>query len=176
MAKRSDGQFERVGNDFYRTPRAAVLPLIPHLPHRTLFVEPCAGDGALIDHLEWFGHRCVGRTDLAPRRADITRASAMTLRWRSERGLWITNPPWTRDLMHPIIKHLCRQTPGWFLFDADWVHTVQSAPLLPLLRKIVSVGRVQWIEGSGMSGKDNAAWHYFDGTRPPTDIIFVGRQ
>ena len=30
-----------------------------------------------------------------------------------------------------------------------------------LLRAVVSVGRVKWIPGSKMTGKDNCAWHLF---------------
>jgi len=40
MGKRSD--FERVERDFYPTPEAAVLPLLPHLPDSYFtFIEPC---------------------------------------------------------------------------------------------------------------------------------------
>ena len=58
MGKRSS--FERRQADFYPTPRAAVVPLIPYL-RRSIrnFAEPCAGDGALVRHLEEFGLRCV---------------------------------------------------------------------------------------------------------------------
>lgn len=175
MGKRSDG-FDRSPKDFYRTPRAAVLPLLPHLSRQTRFAEPCAGDGELADHLVSFGHICIFASDIEPRRGDIKRGDACQLRLRKPGGLiWITNPPWTRSIMHAIIAHLCAQAPGWFLFDADWMHNVQAGPLLPICRKIVSVGRVEWIEGSGMTGKDNSAWYYFDGTRPPTFIEFFGR-
>ena len=44
MGKRSN--FERREADFYPTPRAAVLPLIPYLRGIRTFAEPCAGDGA----------------------------------------------------------------------------------------------------------------------------------
>ena len=50
MSKRA-GQFERRPNDYYPTPESAVGPLLPHLAPATRFIEPCAGDGALIDHL-----------------------------------------------------------------------------------------------------------------------------
>ena len=53
MGKRSN--FERREADFYPTPRAAVLPLIPYLRGIRSFAEPCAGDGALVRHLEGFG-------------------------------------------------------------------------------------------------------------------------
>jgi hypothetical protein len=42
------------------------------------------------------------------------------------------------------------------------------------LRKIVSIGRVKWIEDSAGSGKDNAAWYLFDAIKAgPTE--FYGR-
>jgi hypothetical protein len=50
MGKRSS--FERREADFYPTPRVAVVPLIPHLRCIKTFAEPCAGDGALVRHLE----------------------------------------------------------------------------------------------------------------------------
>ena len=52
MGKRSN--FERREADFYPTPRPAVLPLIPYLRSGGIrtFAEPCAGDGALVRHLE----------------------------------------------------------------------------------------------------------------------------
>ena len=95
-------------------------------------------------------------------------------------GLWvnvdciITNPPWSRDVLHPMITHFAAQGPTWLLFDADWMHTKQSAPYMPLLRKIVSVGRVKWIPDSPFTGKDNACWYLFDAA---TDSAaqFVGR-
>ena len=62
MGKRSN--FERRKADFYPTPRAAVLPLIPYLRGVCKFAEPCAGDGALVRHLEGFGLRCVYAGDI----------------------------------------------------------------------------------------------------------------
>lgn len=162
MAKRSD--FERVGKDKYRTPRKAVLPLLPHLAKKTRFIEPCAGNGILIDHLRYYGHRPLGGFDIEPERGDIKFGDAMRLKWPNPAdGIWITNPPWRRDWMHPILMNLLRQAPLWALFDADWMHNVQSIPFKPYLRKIVSVGRVEWMPGTGQTSKDNAAWYYFEG-------------
>ena len=62
MGKRSN--FERREADFYPTPRAAVVPLIPYLRGIRTFAEPCAGDGALVRHLEGFGLRCVYAGDI----------------------------------------------------------------------------------------------------------------
>ena len=59
MGKRSN--FERREADFYPTPRAAVVPLIPYLRAAASGPLPsrAAGDGALVRHLESFGLRCV---------------------------------------------------------------------------------------------------------------------
>lgn len=170
MGKRSN--FERNARDFYPTPLAAVLPLLPHLAPATRFCEPCAGDGALIDHLTRRGHTCAAAWDIEPQRGDIDQQNALT-RLIGNIDCFITNPPWDRRTLHPLILHLSSQHPTWLLFDADWAHTVQAIPYLPRLRKIVAVGRVKWIADSPFTGKDNCAWHLFDEGSGP--IEFVGR-
>lgn len=170
MGKRSD--FARRERDFYPTPMEAVLPLLPHLQPGTKFSEPCAGNGALVDHLESCGHQCVWESDIAPQRT-MMQADALSLLYVN--SVIITNPPWDRKLLHPMIRHFASQRPTWLLFDADWVHTRQAAGYLPLLRKIVSVGRVKWIPESTMTGKDNCAWHLFD-ANASGPAVFHGRQ
>lgn len=160
MGKRSD--FERKPRDYYRTwdPRA-VRALAPHLKAETRFVEPMAGDGVLADQLTALGHVCAAMWDIEPQRSDIAQADALT-RLVGNLDCFITNPAWRRDLLHAAIVHLSDQAPTWLLFDADWVHTKQAIPLLPRLRKVVSIGRLRWEEGTAMDGKDNCAWHLFD--------------
>lgn len=69
--------------------------------------------------------------------------------------------PSDQQPLHRIITTLSDIAPTWLLFDADWMHTLQSEPYILRLQKIVSVGRLKWIEGSKHTGKDNAAWHLF---------------
>lgn len=163
MGKRSD--FEREKLDFYPTPYSALKPLLRHLPANVRFVEPCAGDGRLIDMLTAEGHECVAAFDVSPRRSDIATmdASFMVPVDLNEAQMVITNPPWDRQPLHQIIERTLNIIPAWLLFDADWMHTRQAAPYLPHCRKIVSVGRVKWIEDSDMAGKDNCCWYHFDG-------------
>ncbi len=173
MSKRCT-KFERAPRDFYPTPESAVLPLLGHLKPTTRFCEPCAGDGALIDILVKHGHRCARSWDIEPRRTDIDKQDART-RMIGNVDCYITNPPWDRKILHPIIENLAAWNPTWLLFDADWMHTRQSARFMPLLRKVVSVGRVKWIPDSKMTGKDNCAWYLFDANKSgPT--VFVGRD
>ena len=90
VGKRSS--FERREADFYPTPRAAVLPLIPYLrPGIKTFAEPCAGDGDLVRHLESFGLRCVYAGDIR------TGQDALALDHYGATDAIITNPPYTRD-------------------------------------------------------------------------------
>ena len=147
--------------DFYPTPQEAVAPLLRHLDSGTRFCEPCAGNGALIDHLTVAGHVCASAWDIEPQRADIAQHDART-RLIGNIDCFITNPPWERLTLHELIVWLSDQHPTWLLFDADWLHTRQSAPYLSRLQRIVSVGRVKWIPGSKMTGKDNCAWYLFD--------------
>lgn len=167
MGKRSN--FARNARDFYPTPRPAVYPLQPHIEPGTTFVEPCAGDGALIDHLQCIGLRCRGALDLHPLREDVAKGDALQLRSCAAR-CFITNPPWTRDVLHQLIVHLSNIAPTWLLMDADWMHTIQAAPLITdRLRKVVSVPRLKWIPDSRDQATDNCCWYLFHrrGEGPP---------
>ena len=178
MGKRSD--FERIPRDFYPTPIAAVEPLIPHLPYSFDYVEPCAGDGRLILHIDELteGHgECLFASDIEPRGHMIAKVDALDV---DITGLGIeyciTNPPWDRKILHPFISLWMQQCPTWVLFDADWMHTKQSAILMSYCEKVVSVGRVKWIEDSKGVGKDNCAWYLFDIVKKPhTPTEFYGR-
>lgn len=154
MGKRSS--FQRREGDFYATPRAAVLPLIPYLRGIRSFAEPCCGDGALIRHLESFGLACVYSGDIQ------SGQDALELNSYGTCDSIITNPPWSRDVLHRLIEHFARILPTWLLLDADWKQTRQAAPYLPHCSDIVAIGRVKWIEGSKHTGKDNACWYRFD--------------
>ena len=178
MGKRSD--FERLKGDFYVTPFEAVKPLAPHLSGMLHYTEPCAGDGSLIGHIwNWAGLECKYACDIDPRPKmhdwprGIEARDAMTIT-NCLGQAFITNPPWTREILHPLITHLSNLAPTWMIFDADWMHTVQARPHLERCMKIVSVGRVKWIAGSANTGKDNAAWYLFSAAHQGGPR-FVGR-
>ena len=159
MGKRSD--FQRKPRDFYPTPIEAVYPLLEHLEEDFLFAEPCAGDGTLIEHLETKGV-CMWASDIEPQAKGIHRSPYDKLGFNEliESNYIITNPPWDRSILHPIIDFFAPQMPTWLLFDADWIHTKQSKPYMEMCHKIVSVGRIKWF--GNMTGKDNCAWYLFD--------------
>lgn len=173
MGKRSD--FERNERDYYPTPEEGVLPLLPHLNGDEVFVEPCGGAGHLIRHLEKRGLVCGASYDLEPQITTVLPGDALQLTERDcgEADLIITNPPWDREVLHPMIDTFRVILPTWLLFDADWMHTRQAVPYLVYCQKIVSVGRLKWIPDSKHVGKDNCAWYLFGDE--PAETVFYGR-
>jgi hypothetical protein len=171
MGKRSS--FERRPQDKYNTPAAAV-ELLPYLRPRTHFIEPCAGEGYLVGHLKRAGHILVGAYDL-PDDACVKHYREVDDGYGDAAPIFITNPPWKRPVLHPLIENLSDQAPAWLLFDADWMHTKQAIPFRMRLKTIVSIGRVRWIEDSKNDGKDNCAWYLFDRPRLDNGTEFVGR-
>jgi len=171
--------FDRIPRDYYKTPFAAVTPLIPHLEEVQTYVEPCAGDGQLVNLLSDGGFECIAAYDIEPQEEWIVQKDALSLTSVDMKGadVIITNPPWTRPTLHAFLSHfVCElNMPTWLLFDAGWVHTKQSIPYQPLLRRIVSVGRVKWIEGTKMTGKEDCAWHLFTYQKTPNATKFYGR-
>jgi hypothetical protein len=158
VGKRSN--FERRPQDKYYTPEAAVIPLLRHLPPQITFVEPCAGDARLITHLEKAGHTCTYACDIEPDSPRVRQQDALTIPVVTADYV-ITNPPWRRQVFHPLIEHLSALAPTWFLADANWMFTKQAGPYIKLCSKIVTVGRIKWIEGSKMTGKDDCVWYLF---------------
>ena len=168
MGKRSD--FERVEKDLYRTiDKRAVEALEPHLVCQT-FAEPCVGEGDLKRDLESWGYECTWESDLSTGRDALSLTG-----YEMSAECIITNPPWSRPILHKMIEHFVEIARcSWLLFDADWAHTKQSAPYMKWCSDIVSVGRLIWIPGTTTSGKDNCAWYRFSSSARQT--IFHGRR
>lgn len=159
-------QRARKKNDFYPTiDKRAIIPLIPFLPAGTIYAEPCAGAGDLMHLLEQYaGLICDWACDIEPHRRYIARHNAMNI---TEADLaratcFITNPAWTRNLLHPMIRHLAQIAPTWFLFDASWSQTRQSKALgEQYCTDIVSIGRLRWFADTKNDPPDDCSWYRF---------------
>ena len=172
MGKRSN--FDRIDKDNYPTidPRA-VGPLVSHLPPRAKYAEPCAGAGDLINLLQPHA-RCVRASDIQPRADGIAENDALTCGLGAA-DMFITNPPWSRAILHPLIIHLSDLAPTWLLFDSAWANTKQARPFMARCRKIVAVGRLRWIPGTKHQGKDDVSWFLFDRPIPGSAPVFYGQ-
>jgi hypothetical protein len=111
--------------------------------------------------LESFGLHCTCAGDIAAGQ------DALMISDYGDIDAIITNPPYTRDIMHRLITHFQRIAPTWLLLESDWTTTRQAAPFLPCCSDIVAIGRVKWVEDSKHTGKENYAWL---GARPSTLI------
>lgn len=177
MGKRSE--FPRLVGDRYLTiDPDPVRRLQPFLPRNVSYAEPCAGNGDLVGHMDFFGHLCVYGCDVKPGKQWISKRDAMTLdrRWLRTSGaqMFVTNLPWTRELLHPLIDHLTKLLPLWTILDSDWAHTGQAAPYIDRCARIVSLGRVQWMPGTTGAGFDNCAWYFFPSQPHSGGPIFTG--
>lgn len=177
MGRRSD--FARRDRDFYPTPKEAVEPLIPHLPDKFTFAEPCAGDGRLIDHIAdlFPSSFCKFATDVEPQRHGIAKLDARDAIY-CDVDLVITNTPWPRpggcgEPVISFINQLTLSAPTWLLLPAAFKENAYFAKVQDICRLYVAVGRISW-EGNGVKGKDDCGWYLFD-RKNRTPMQFVGR-
>jgi hypothetical protein len=154
MGKRST--FPRIERDHYPTPYKAVTYLAPHLGDVRFFAEPCAGKGDLVRHLESFGKICQYASDIEYGQNAFDRDEYGSI------DAIITNPPFTRKLLHGLIWHFVRIAPTWLLIEWDWAATKQARPFLPMCSTIAVIGRLKWFPDTPHVGKDNYAWYRFD--------------
>jgi hypothetical protein len=158
MGKRSS--FPRITRDFYATPLAATIPLLPYLKSDGIvtFAEPCAGDGDLIRHLEAAGFVCSYRGDLATGQDGrrLTRAHC------GNADCIITNPPFAKPLMHELLEQFIDTgLPVWILSGLDWVANLSAIPYLPRCSDVIPIGRVKWFPDSEHTSLENYAWFRF---------------
>ena len=157
--------FRRHERDFYETPFEAIVPLVSHLPHSVRFDEPCAGNGALIRHLEEFNAVCISKGDINDGQ------DALQIQG-TPADIFITNPPWKWETLSKLIPHLYNIAPCWLLLNADLMHNKRMAPHMARCRKVVSVGRVSWMQ-NGIKGFENCAWYLFG--KDAEETIFYAR-
>lgn len=176
MGKRDNDKFERKGRDFYATiDPAAVKALIDHLPIKCQFVEPCAGAGDLITELcKHYGVSCLGAWDIEPKHKMVIAYNCLDTRVAlPQQDCFITNPPFTWDMLKPILDHLPTIKPTWLLLPADYMHNVRVGPYMKKCVKIVSIGRLYW-EPNKKKGVDNYCWYLFDANYDG-ETTFYGR-
>lgn len=156
--------------DFFPTPRAAVAPLLAALPAASWFVEPCAGNGALIEALEAAGHVCAFACDTNPRGPGIRRLDAR----RAPPGLpVITNPPFSQEKLVPLLEHWAGVAPTWLLLPIERLTNDYMQPFVGHVDRIAPIGRVRWFEGSPHKSTKSFAWVRFGVDRSG---LFVPRE
>ena len=145
MGKRSD--YDKVPRDKYYTIDRNAVPdsFLEYISGHT-YAEPCYGGGDL-EGLIGDMAGCKWRSDLDPDPdVPVLRKDATTLTRKdlSECDLIVTNPPFTWELLQPLLDHLPTLTQTWLLLPANIMHNKRMAPYMEKCNWVVSVGRLYW--------------------------------
>jgi len=147
-----------------------VQPLLRCLEPRTVFIEPCSGDGALVRILESHGHTCSYSCDVDPR-DDSVEWNDATLVVPELGEIVVTNPPFEQHLLTPLLHHwAASKSAAWLLLPSDLLMNVWFGPFAAAVCTIAPIGRVSWL-GNGQSGFENSAWVRFDFARGGTGLL-----
>jgi len=182
MSKRSD--FPKVEKDFYATvdPKA-IPPTLVHFIRGRTYAEPCYGEGDLEDLLMDVA-TCRWRSDIRPT-VDSSRvfdAGDLTSEHLKGCDLIITNPPYTKAVLLPLISHLVSLKPTWLLLPSDMAHNQYFTPYMKGCSKVVSIGRLCWFpkEGKRVASTENYIWAFWPkGSLEPgseNETVFYTRE
>ncbi|MBZ9954310.1 MULTISPECIES: hypothetical protein [unclassified Mesorhizobium] len=162
MGRRSN--FPQVAKDRYCTPAMALPPLLMHLPDGVRYLEPTAGNGALIRGLAESGHICQLAIDIDPTGPNIARRDALSLTTADVEGIdmIIGNLPWSWALFQPLLEHLLTLgLPVWILRDTPWLFNRRSSAFVYRCALVQPTRRLRWIPNTRNTAKDDSAWHFF---------------
>lgn len=183
MGKRELEKKPKSPRDFYATiDPDAVKPLLPYIKGLK-YAEPMCGKGDLIN--------LIGDTAECRWASDIHMGEYFgitPMHWRDATTIdldtfmgidcIISNPPFSKALLLPIMDHLLKSgKPLWLLLPADMLHNKYMAPYMEKCELVLSIGRLCWFPcettGKMIKGVDNNCWYKF--THKKCDTIFKGR-
>ncbi len=168
MSKRTQTNSAEINpKNFWPTPKAAVDPLRDVIPAGTVYVEPCAGGGDLIGHLDWL--TCSAAYDISPSSPVIVQVDAVEV--KPDKRMIVTNPPFQWTLLKPLLDHWIGKRVCWLLLPLDMLANKRTAPYMAHVDRIVPLGRVSWLN-NGKGGMENFAWFRFDTKEQP----FIARR
>jgi len=176
MGKREEVKKPRLERDFYSTIDPDAVSPLSFLRGKS-YIEPCAGSNSLVKLLgDDLNH--LGSYDVSPQDEQVVKKNCLDLTEEEVKraDIFITNPPFNRVSLEPIIDHLSSLLPTFLLLPADMMHNKYMSRHLLYCPTIVSVGRLYWFlkEGKKVKGVDNYAWYTFD-KRYRGRTEFVGR-
>jgi hypothetical protein len=175
MGKRSNYENDKP-KDFWPTidPNVTPQPFIDMIRGRT-YAEPCYGEGDLEDLLMEIAH-CKWRSDIRETvgSSKVMDATDLTKEMLKECDMIITNPPFSWNLLKPLLDHLPTLKPTWFLLPANVMHNKRMGPYMSNCAWVISVGRLYWMDNK-IRGVDDFAWFRFHNEKWGSGTRFVGR-
>ena len=139
--------FERIDKEFYPTidPKSIPPNFLKHIKGKT-YAEPCCGAGDLVNLI---GDNAVCRweSDLNPSGCGVAwDAMKLTKNELEKCDLIVTNPPYLKDVLLPLISHLSSLRPTWMLLPAGFAHTKYAKDYMLRCEYMVNIGRLYWFE------------------------------
>ena len=176
MSKRS--HFDKVPKEFYPTtdPKAVPTKLVEFIRGKT-YAEPCYGNGDLEDLLMDVA-TCEWRSDI---RETVGSSKVMDALCLSKEDiarcqLIVTNPPFSRDVLLPLLDHFVSLKPTWLLLPAGYMNNIYFGPYMKGCSRVVSIGRLKWIKGSKHTSTDDFCWYFWPkGSTGEMETVFYGR-
>ena len=177
MSKRSS--FKKVPKDFYATiDPNAIPPKLSEFVRGKSYASPCYGNCDLEDLLMDVAV-CRWRSDIrnTVRSSKVWDAMCLSKNELERCDLIITNPPYSRDVLLPMIDHFISLKPTWLLLPADMMHNLYFGDYMRKCSKVISVGRICWFpkEGKRVASTDNYMWAYWEQEADEAETIFYGR-
>ena len=165
MGKREEVKKPKSARDFYATiDPDAVIPLLPYIDGKT-YAEPCYGKGDLV-RLLGDSAKCLWKSDIHWQKGVNYQRDATTIDLDTFLGidLIITNPPFSRSVLLPMLDHLVHSgKPVWLLLPADIMHNKYMSHYMDRCDLVLSVGRLCWfpVDNKIVKGVDNYCWYRF---------------
>ncbi len=181
MGRRSNFKNKQPRDYWPTVDPAAVTTLIPFIKGKT-FAEPCVGNGDLVDLL-FVDAKCNWESDIEPQKKGVIQKDATDLTAEDlvDCDYIITNPPFSFEMLQPLLDYLPTLKPTWLLLNATFMQNKRSQPYIKKCSDIVSVGRLFWVtEGGdpkqrGIKGKEDYCWYLFHNKEQP-HTVFHGRN
>ena len=90
--------------------------------------------------------------------------------------LIVTNPPFTRTVLMPMLNHFITLKPTWLLLPAGYMNNVYFGEAMRRCSKVVSIGRLKWIKDSKHSSTDDFCWYFWPQHSIQQETVFKGRS
>lgn len=136
------------------------------------YAEPCCGAGDLVDLLVEVAV-CKWESDIEWRGAGREKdALSITKDDLAGLDLIITNPPFTWEMLKPLLDHLPTLKPTWLLLPADSLHTKRMGPYMAKCEKVVSIGRLKWFRDNDPRLWDENAQVFKKNTDPTDNFVW----
>jgi len=176
VSKRSS--FDKIPKDFYSTtdPKAIPPKLVEFIRGKS-YAEPCYGEGDLEDLLMDVAV-CRWRSDIRDTGCcKLWDAMCLSQHELEHCDTILTNPPFSRDVLLPMIDHFISLKPTWLLLPAGYMHNRYFTPYMEKCSLVVSIGRLRWFKDSKHTSTDDFAWYFFpkEGSVVPNASTFMTR-